>query len=654
VTAQRFNPARADRSPRWLPWATGTITAVLALVGCFSVATAQRQPLARGDSWSFSSSQFHWCIAGFALMIGLGFIDVRRVQPWLGVVLAACVFVLLASDLRPSSSRSEIHLGQVDLNPAPLLVVAFGLWLASYLVSRRPPGRRVLVWPAVVLSVCVALIALERDSGSVAAAIAVAFVVIFVCGESVVDLLVAGLGLVVIGSSLVALSGRSSEIAAVLRPQSHRWGSAYEMIEGQLALAHGGLLGRGAGAGIVKSFLPNASHQMVLGVVGEEKGFLAVAVVIFCFIALVWFAFTCAATCSDLLGTLTATAAATYFLVASAASIATIGGVAPVMRFMLPFVSADNGVTLAGFAAAGLIISVSRIGPPRTANIVSRRRQEPDLTLERDQIAWPLERAHRELTILIEWGERLWVESQRSPAAVIDDAGHWFQRVLRTLIAVYVNEGPSLDFTKAGLGKQGARAIRTRPAALPAMLTDALERLREYRDSLPLAEQVHGRATGWKVFLVHGHDQSKRDAAEAIITSVWGEPPTILVNEPSGSVGNLEKLEDFGDQAAFVVVLLTADDYALQGHPVVRARQNVIFEAGFFIGRLGRQRVKILVEPGVELPSDLKGAELEAGLNDGGAWEASLRVDLKQAREATFGRVGRADETSTDAAASDG
>ena len=58
-----------------------------------------------------------------------------------------------------------------------------------------------------------------------------------------------------------------------------------------------------------------------------------------------------------------------------------------------------------------------------------------------------------------------------------------------------------------------------------------------------------------------------------------------------------------------------------------RARQNVIFEAGLFVGRLGRDRVALLYEPGVEIPSDLHGL-LYAELDAKGAWKKDLLKEL--------------------------
>ena len=77
---------------------------------------------------------------------------------------------------------------------------------------------------------------------------------------------------------------------------------------------------------------------------------------------------------------------------------------------------------------------------------------------------------------------------------------------------------------------------------------------------------------------------------------------------------------------AFAIVLVTPDDEGrLRGDGVLnaRARQNVIWEWGYFVGRFGRGNVCALSSPGVELPSNLDGVvwiEMDAA----GAWQLAL------------------------------
>ena len=89
----------------------------------------------------------------------------------------------------------------------------------------------------------------------------------------------------------------------------------------------------------------------------------------------------------------------------------------------------------------------------------------------------------------------------------------------------------------------------------------------------------------------------------------------------------IEKFEENGEVSG-AICLFTADDL---GHAKAtqdeqsRARQNVVFEAGYFMGKLGRNHVVIIAEKGVELPSDMQGMVYTNKDN----WETDVLKDLK-------------------------
>jgi len=135
-----------------------------------------------------------------------------------------------------------------------------------------------------------------------------------------------------------------------------------------------------------------------------------------------------------------------------------------------------------------------------------------------------------------------------------------------------------------------------------------------------------------RVFVVHGRDEAAKEGVARYLSNL-GLDPLILHEQASGSKGVLEKLEAFS-AVAFAVVLLTPDDQGRLADQEAlsqpRARQNVIFELGYFIGKLGRSRVCALYKTGVELPSDYGGIvyiEFDAQ----GAWRTKLAQELVHA-----------------------
>jgi len=110
-----------------------------------------------------------------------------------------------------------------------------------------------------------------------------------------------------------------------------------------------------------------------------------------------------------------------------------------------------------------------------------------------------------------------------------------------------------------------------------------------------------------RVFLVHGHDQRAVDQTEILIRR-FGLTPIILREAPSGGRTVIEKFEAHSNVGC-AIVLLTPDDIGGvdREHLAPRARQNVIWEWGYLVARLGRQHVICLYKSGVEMPSDLHG-----------------------------------------------
>lgn len=129
-----------------------------------------------------------------------------------------------------------------------------------------------------------------------------------------------------------------------------------------------------------------------------------------------------------------------------------------------------------------------------------------------------------------------------------------------------------------------------------------------------------------KVFIVHGHNGELRERVARIIER-QGLTAVVLNEQSNQGKTIIEKLEIEGD-AAGAVCLFTADDEGrakAEQSANPKARQNVVFEAGYFIGRLGRENVAILVDKGIEIPSDLQGV-VYTGTD---SWEFGLLKELK-------------------------
>ncbi|MEW8351126.1 MAG: nucleotide-binding protein [Candidatus Thiodiazotropha taylori] len=134
-----------------------------------------------------------------------------------------------------------------------------------------------------------------------------------------------------------------------------------------------------------------------------------------------------------------------------------------------------------------------------------------------------------------------------------------------------------------------------------------------------------------KVFIVHGHDSAVKESVARYVEKI-GLDPIILHEQPNGGKTIIEKFEVYSD-VGFAIVLLTPDDFGgpkdNKDSPSLRARQNVIMELGYFIGKLGRNRVCALYKTGVEMPSDYQGV-IYTELDGADGWKMKLAQELNE------------------------
>ncbi|WP_246711368.1 TIR domain-containing protein [Rhizobium leguminosarum] len=136
-----------------------------------------------------------------------------------------------------------------------------------------------------------------------------------------------------------------------------------------------------------------------------------------------------------------------------------------------------------------------------------------------------------------------------------------------------------------------------------------------------------------KVFIVHGHDEAALDKLARFLEKLKLDV-IVLKEQPNQGRTIIEKYEACAHEVGFAVVLLTPDDV---GSPaaaidhVQRARQNVIFELGYFSGKLGRGKVCLLRKGNVEIPSDLFGV-VYTDMDAAEGWKIALVKEMRAAK----------------------
>ncbi|ELY6169640.1 TIR domain-containing protein [Cronobacter sakazakii] len=135
-----------------------------------------------------------------------------------------------------------------------------------------------------------------------------------------------------------------------------------------------------------------------------------------------------------------------------------------------------------------------------------------------------------------------------------------------------------------------------------------------------------------KVFIVHGHNDELKLQVYQFLHEEEFEP-VILHLQPNDGYTIIEKLEHHFNDISYAIVLYTACDKGCAVKEVdyrFRARQNVVFEHGYLISKLGRENVTALVSEGVETPGDMSGVVY---ISESADWRYSLLRELKKLKK---------------------
>lgn len=146
----------------------------------------------------------------------------------------------------------------------------------------------------------------------------------------------------------------------------------------------------------------------------------------------------------------------------------------------------------------------------------------------------------------------------------------------------------------------------------------------------PIVTQPKAPMDKSKVFIVHGHDNAAKEAVARFVEKIGLE--AIILHEQASS-GNtiIEKIEA-NSNVGFAIVLYTACDVGASKEEKdqlkPRARQNVVFEHGYLIGKIGRKNVCALVKGNIETPNDISGV-VYIKMDESEAWKYHVAKEMK-------------------------
>ncbi|HSD44013.1 MAG TPA: putative lipid II flippase FtsW [Burkholderiales bacterium] len=364
---RRTPAAEYDESVVWTVLLLVTIG--LVMVYSASIATA--------ESARVTGGQAGWYLTRHAAFIGASVVAAalafqipmrawQRAAPWLfvtGVVLLALVLVP-GIGREVNGARRWLPLGFVNLQPSELMKVAVVLYAADYTVRKHAlmhSFRRGLLPMLGVMLVVGWLLLREPDFGAFVVICAIAMGTLFLGGMNgkwfagLVGLAAAGFAVLVVSSPY-----RIQRIFGFMDPWADAFGRGYQLSHSLIAFGRGEWFGVGLGASVEKlHYLPEAHTDFLLAVIGEELGFVGVAVVVGLFAWLCLRAFAIgrrAALLERPFGALVAQGIALWLGVQAFINMGVNLGVLPTKGLTLPFMSFGGSALVANCVALAILL----------------------------------------------------------------------------------------------------------------------------------------------------------------------------------------------------------------------------------------------------------------------------------------------------------
>lgn len=309
--------------------------------------------LGGGLFWFFFKYDYHrWQRYAFYLLL-------------LSVGLLLLVFVPGLASSANAKAHSWINLFGFSLQPSEFVKLFFLIYVAAWLESR---GKAVEDFSQgtgpflAVLAVVAGLMLLQPDIGTLSIIVLSSLVAWFVGGGRLSHIaILLLLGVLGLGLAFKTADYRLERFRCYLNPEQNAQSTCYQLNQSLIAVGSGGLFGRGFGESRQKLlYLPEVSGDAIFPIIGEELGFVFSVLLVGLFLGLFYRSYLVAKRAPDQFGRVLAIGIASWLVLQAFINIGGMIGLIPMTGVPLPFVSSGGTAIMAGLAALGLLLNISR------------------------------------------------------------------------------------------------------------------------------------------------------------------------------------------------------------------------------------------------------------------------------------------------------
>ncbi|MCA9675778.1 MAG: putative lipid II flippase FtsW [Kofleriaceae bacterium] len=349
-------------------WLLGTVLAMLSL-GTVEIyaSTASAAFDKYGDPTYFLKRQIVFLgLGGFAMWIGATF-DYRRLYRLTYPLLLLALGLLAAVQAMPAinGARRWILLGPLSFQPVELAKLALITYLAYSLRRKEERVKSFTVGfvpHLVVCSLMMGLLLMQPDLGSSIILGVTTLAMLFVAGARISYIVLAVLAAAPVAYQLVVgTPWRMQRFMAYFNPEAFSSREAYQFLQARLAIGSGGLTGVGLGESRQSlGYMPEGHNDFILAPIGEELGFIGVAIVLVLFTILLWRGVRAALGARDIFGGYLAFGVTMMFALQALLNVGVVLGVVPNKGITLPLVSYGGTSLVFTMFLIGLLLNVGR------------------------------------------------------------------------------------------------------------------------------------------------------------------------------------------------------------------------------------------------------------------------------------------------------
>jgi cell division protein FtsW len=355
------------------PWPTVilVVTLVLVAAGLVMVYSASMISAMKrfGDPAFFFKRQALFAALGLVVMLAAANLPLRLIRR-LTVPMLLFAFVGLVLCLTPLGTTVKgasrwISLGSFNLQPSEMAKLAIIFYVAQSMGRKVEKIKSFTIGflpHLMVAGVFAFLCVKEPDLGAAVMIMLLCFVMLFIGGTRLGYLLGSVLAFIpALYVAIVTSPYRMKRLISFMYPQKDALGLNYQINESLISIGSGGILGKGIGEGKQKLFfLPDSHTDFIASIIGEELGFVGMALIVLAFGALLYAGLKIALRCKNLYGLYLASGITLFLGFQVVINLGVVLGLLPTKGMTLPFLSYGGSSLLSNLFAVGVLLAVGR------------------------------------------------------------------------------------------------------------------------------------------------------------------------------------------------------------------------------------------------------------------------------------------------------